>query len=154
MNIGQQPIQLVGFYVAGLLCLGAAVLKLTIQGHWSWWRVLLPLWAMLGHNILYIMVGFAWLLFVSRGQLGEEDITTRQDPPQRYEFAAMLCLLLFAHNLLGRIEGADQEMSQKCVWLGTGQWQLLLLFGLLSLMCQLLFWSEAIQVHPRSTGRT
>jgi hypothetical protein len=44
MSIGQQPIQLLGFYVAGMLCLGSAVLKLTLEGHWSWWRVLLPLW--------------------------------------------------------------------------------------------------------------
>jgi hypothetical protein len=61
MRVGQQPIQLAGFYLAGLLCLAAAILKLTIEGHWSWWRVLLPLWAVLGHNILYIVVGFAWL---------------------------------------------------------------------------------------------
>jgi len=105
MSIGQQRIQLLGFYVAGLLCLGSAVLKLTVEGHWSWWRVLLPLWAILGHNILYIMVGFIWLFFVSHRPPGQEDITIREDTPQRYEFAAMLCFLLFAHNLLGRIEG-------------------------------------------------
>ena len=52
MRIAQQPIQLSGFYLAGLLCLAAAILKLMIEGHWSWWRVLLPLWAVLGHNIL------------------------------------------------------------------------------------------------------
>jgi hypothetical protein len=67
----------------------------------------------------------------------------REAPPQRYEFAAMLFFLLFAHNLLTRIEGGDQRMW---VWLGTGQWQLLLLFALLSVLCQLLFWSEVIQV--------
>jgi len=44
MRIAQQPMQLSGFYLAGLLCLAAAILKLTIEGHWSWWRVLLPLW--------------------------------------------------------------------------------------------------------------
>jgi hypothetical protein len=61
----------------------------------------------LGHNILFIVVGFTWLFFVSQGPPEEEDITIREDPPQRYEFAAMLCFLLFAHNLLGRIEGAS-----------------------------------------------
>ena len=77
----------------------------------------------------------------------------REDPPQRYEFAAMLFFLLFAHNMLTRIEGADQRMW---VWLGTGQWQLLLLllFGLLSVLCQLLFWSEIVQVNNRFTTRT
>jgi hypothetical protein len=151
MSIGQQPIQLLSCYVAGLLCLGSAVLKLTWEGHWSWWRVLLPLWAVLGHNILYIVVGFIWLSFVSPGPPGEEDITIREDAPQRYEFAAMLCFLLFAHNLLERIEGAGQRMW---VWLGTGQWQLLLGLGLLSLMFQLFFWSEVVQVSHRSTRRS
>lgn len=93
----------------------SAVLKLTIQEHWSWWRVLLPLWAVLGHNILYIAIGFAWLFFVSPGPPAEEDITIREDPPQRYEFAAMLWFLLLAHNLLARMAGADQRMW---VWLG------------------------------------
>ena len=113
--------------------------------------MLLPLWAVLGNNILYIVVGFAWLFFVSPGPPGEEDITVREDPPQRYEFAAMQCFLLFAHNLLARIEGADQRMWG---WLGTGQWQLLLLFALLSVLCQLLFWSEVVQVNHGFTRRT
>ena len=54
-------IQVLGFYLAGFLCLVLAVLKLTIEGHWSWWRVLLPLSVVLGHNALYITVGFVWL---------------------------------------------------------------------------------------------
>lgn len=150
MRIAQQPIQGAGFYLAGLLCLGASVLKLTIEEHWSWWRVLLPLLAVLGHNLLYIVVGFAWLFFVSPGPPEEEDLTIRQDPPQRYEFAAMLSSVLFAHNLLTRIEGVNQRMW---VWFGTGQWQFLLLFALLSVMCQLLFWSEAVQVNHSFTRR-
>jgi pimeloyl-ACP methyl ester carboxylesterase len=119
MRVGQQPIQLAGFYLAGLLCLAAAILKLTIEGHWSWWRVLLPLWAVLGHNILYIVVGFAWLFFVPPSTPGEEDIRIREDPPQRYEFRAMLCFLLFAHNLLARIEGEDQRMWVGLSWNGS-----------------------------------
>jgi hypothetical protein len=153
MSIGQQPIQLLGFSVAGLLCVGMAVLKLTVEGHWSWWRVLLPLWAVLGHNILYIVIGFIWLSFVSPGPSGgEEDITIREDAPQRYEFAAMASFLLFAHNLLERLEGAGGQGIW--VWLGTGQWQLLLVLGLLSLMFQLFFWSEVVQVNHRSTRRS
>ena len=42
MKVGQQ-IQTAGFYLSGFLCLALAVLKLTIEGHWSWWRVLIPL---------------------------------------------------------------------------------------------------------------
>jgi hypothetical protein len=55
---------------------------------------------------LYIVVGFIWLSFVSPGPPREEDFAIREDAPHRYEFAAMLCFLLFAHNLLERIEGA------------------------------------------------
>ena len=40
---------------------GVRVLKLRVERHWSWWRVSLPLWAVLGHNILYISIGFIWL---------------------------------------------------------------------------------------------
>ena len=48
-----QPLEPAGFYWSGFLCLILTVLKLTLEAHWSWWRVLLPLWAVLGHNILY-----------------------------------------------------------------------------------------------------
>ena len=105
---------------------------------------------MLGHNILYIVVGFIWLSFVSSRPPREEDITIREDAPQRYEFAARLCCLLFAHNLLERIEGTGQRMW---VWLGTGEWQLLFVLGLLSLMFQLFFWSEVVRVNHRAARR-
>ena len=42
IKLGQ--IQTPGFYWAGFLSMILAVLKLTIEGHWSWWRVLLPVW--------------------------------------------------------------------------------------------------------------
>src|SRR5436305_6103436 len=48
MRIGRQPIQWPSVYLTGLLCVGSAVVKLTAEGHWSWWRVLLPLWVVLG----------------------------------------------------------------------------------------------------------
>jgi hypothetical protein len=150
MSVRQQSIQRAGFYVAEWLCLALTVLKLTMEEHWSWWRILLPVWAALGHNLLYIGVGFIWLSFVSQGSPEPEDITVR-DAPFGYEWGAMLCMLLFAHNLLRRIERPDQPAW---TWLGSGQWQLLLLFGILSLVCQLLFWSEAIRVNHRSTRRT
>ena len=63
MRHEQGPLQWQGFRLAGLLCLGLAIVKLTLERQWSWWRVLLPLWTMVGHNILYIAVGFVWLHF-------------------------------------------------------------------------------------------
>ena len=73
----RQQIQVLGFYLAGFLCLVLAVLKLTIEGHWSWWRVLLPLCVVLGHNALYITVGFVWLFFADDGAAGEEVTSVR-----------------------------------------------------------------------------
>jgi len=101
-------IQVLGFYLAGFLCLVLAVLKLTIEGHWSWWRVLLPLSVVLGHNALYITVGFVWLFFADDGAAGEEVTIQQDDGPYIYQLAAMLCLLIFADNLaeIGQM-GAD-----------------------------------------------
>jgi hypothetical protein len=101
--VGQQ-IQTAGFYSSGVLCLVLAVLKLTIAAHWSWWRVLLPLWAVLGHNASYITVGFVWLRFVDDGAAGEGTTIRQDDHPDGYQLAAMLCFLIFADSLLGRIE--------------------------------------------------
>jgi hypothetical protein len=99
-----------GFYSAGFLCLVLAVLKLTIEGHWSWWRVLLPLCVVLGHNALYITVGFVWLFFADDGAAGKEVTIRQDDGPYSYQLAAMLCFLIFTDNLLGRIEGPGETM--------------------------------------------
>ena len=115
--MGQQ-IQMVGFYWAGFLCLVSAVLKLTIEGHWSWWRVLLPLGVVFGDNALYITVGFcrSWIfrlaLFRRRGRSGRRSHDPQGHRRYAYQLAAMLCFLIFAANLLGRIEG--QEEKRRC----------------------------------------
>jgi hypothetical protein len=70
-----RPIQPAGFYWAGLLCLLLGILKLTVEKHWTWWRVLLPIWAVLGHNLLYVSVGFVWLTFADAGITEEEVLT-------------------------------------------------------------------------------
>ena len=67
-----------GFCWAGLLCLVLAVLKLTGEAHWSWWRVLLPFWVVLGNNILYVAIGFVWLSFTDDGA-AEEAVTLAKD---------------------------------------------------------------------------
>ena len=38
----EHPIQAMGFWVFGFLSVVLAVLKLTVAGYWSWWRVMLP----------------------------------------------------------------------------------------------------------------
>jgi hypothetical protein len=141
--VGRQ-IQMLGFYLAGSLCLVLAVLKLTIEVHWSWYRVLLPLWVVLGHNALYVTVGFVWLFFADAGAAGEE-ATIHQDS-YGYQLAAMLCFLIFIDNLLKRIEGPGDKMW---FWLSSGSWELILLSGVLSVACQLLFWGGAVRPSNR-----
>ena len=62
-----ERLQPAGFCWSVFLCLVLAVLKLTVKAPWSWGRVSLPIWAVLGHNILYITIGFAWLYFADDG---------------------------------------------------------------------------------------
>ena len=62
----EYPIQGTGFWVFGLLSVVLAVLKRTVAGYWSWWRVMLPFLAFLGHNAVYVLAGFlcfCWLKY-------------------------------------------------------------------------------------------
>ena len=36
----EHPIQAMGFWMFGFLSVVLAVLKLTVAGYWSWWRVM------------------------------------------------------------------------------------------------------------------
>src|SRR5215475_15143171 len=118
-----KPLELAGFWWSGLVCLILAVLKLTVEAHWSWWRVLLPLWAVLGHNSLYIIVGFVWLSFADGG-ITEEEVTIRQGHGgYRYQLAALVCFVIFADNVLRRIEGSG-ETIWFCV--SSGRWELII----------------------------
>lgn len=131
-----------GFTWAGFLCLALAALKLTIEGHWSWWRVLLPLWVVLGHNALYIAVGFIWISLIDGGPV-EAAVTIDEDHhPNGYQLAAMLCFLIFIDNLLGRIEGNEKAVW---FWLRPGGWELIFVAGVLSAVCQLLFWRAVVR---------
>ncbi len=146
IRVGQQ-IQTSGFYLAAFLCLVLAVLKLTIEGHWSWWRVLIPLWVVLGHNALYVTVGFVWLFFAEDAATGEEVTIRPGHRPFGYQLAAMLCWLVFTDNLLGRIEGEKTAWF----WLSSGRWELIFVPALLSVVCQLLFWSGVVVTGHRGT---
>ena len=102
----------------------------------------------LGHNALYVTVGFVWLFFANAGAAGEK-ATIRQDyRPYGYQLAAMLCFLIFADNLLKRIEGPGDTVW---FWLSSGRWELILLSGVLSVLCQLLFWGRAVLTGNRGT---
>ena len=59
----EHPIQAMGFWLFGFLSVVLAVLKLTVAGYWSWWRVMLPFLAFLGHN-----AGIKGRLLLSEGE--------------------------------------------------------------------------------------
>ena len=144
-----QAIQPTGFYWAGFLCLILGVLKLTLEMHWSWWRVMLPVWAVLGHNVLYIGVGFLWLSFADDGVTDEEVVTRETDQTYGYQLAALFCFAVFADNVLRRIEGAGQTAG---FWLTSGRWELIVVFSVLSVALQLLFWSEVAPAARHRSG--
>src|ERR1022692_1640286 len=60
----EHPIQTMGFWMFGFLSVVLAVLKLTVAGYWSWWRVALPFLSFLGHHAVHLLTGFlcfCWL---------------------------------------------------------------------------------------------
>jgi hypothetical protein len=59
-----QQFQARGFYMSGCVSLVLAALKLTEMKSWSWWRVFLPLWVIVGQNVIYVLVGFLCLFAV------------------------------------------------------------------------------------------
>ena len=104
-----------------------------------WWRVLLPLWVVLGHNILYLTVGFVRL---SLAHDGATEVTIRQEHRgYRYQLAALGSFLIFADNVLRRLEGSGETIW---AWVNSGRWELIFVSGILSVVLQLLFWSEVV----------
>jgi hypothetical protein len=59
----------------------------------------------------------------------------------RYQLAALVCFVIFADNVLRRIEGSGETIW---FWVSSGRWELIFVFGILSLVLQLLFWSEVV----------
>ena len=103
---GSDPDRWLLFIWSSLLCLNGFEVDdcsaLVVVG------VLLPLWVVLGHNALYITVGFVWLLFVDDSATRKGDTICQGKRRYGYQLAGMLCLLIFADSLLGRIEGNEE----------------------------------------------
>ena len=65
---------------------------------------MLPVWAVLGHNVVYIGVGFIWLSFADDGVTDEEVVTRERNHTYGCQLAALLCFAVLADNVLRRIE--------------------------------------------------
>jgi hypothetical protein len=80
---------------------------------------------------------FCWL----RHEEGEAGPTTVQKHSREgYNLAALLFFFLFLDNLLRRVEG----QGWKGFWPCSGRFEVLVLFGMLSLVAQLVYWSRIV----------
>ena len=87
-----------GFWMFGILSVVLAVLKLTVAGYWSWWRVMLPFMAFLGHSAVYLLAGFlcfCWLKHEEDEEEEEEPTTVQKHSREGYNIAALLFFFLF-----------------------------------------------------------
>jgi hypothetical protein len=102
---------------------------------------LLPFWVVLGHNILYVAIGFVWLSLGDDGAAEEAVIVRQGHGGYGYQVAALVCFVGFADSLLRRMEGQQERMF---LWVGWGRWETIVVFGTLSVILQLLFWSKIV----------
>ena len=134
----QGSVQTGGFWIFGFLSVVVAVLKLTVVAYWSWWRVILPLLAFLGHNALYILtalISFRWLKDDE-----EESTSTDEHSWGAYNIAALFFFFLFLDNLLRREEGQGWGGFWPC----SGRLDVVLLYVVLSLLAHFAFWSRIV----------
>ena len=137
-NQPEHPVQTSGVWIFGLLSVVLAILKLTVAGYWSWWRVMLPVLAFLGHNALYILAGllcFRWLKHEE-----EESTTAETHSREGYTIAALFFLFLFSDNLLRHVEGQGWGGFWPC----SGRLEVLVLYGVLSLLAHFAYWSRIV----------
>jgi hypothetical protein len=134
----EDAVHIGGFWIFGFLSVVLAVLKLTVVAYWSWWRVMLPLLAVLGHNALYMLtalISFCWLK-------DDDEESTSADEYSRYGYniAALFCFLLFLDNLLRREEGQGWSGFWPC----SGRLEVVVLYLALSLLAHFAFWSRIV----------
>jgi hypothetical protein len=80
-----------------------------------------------------------WLSFTDDG---EEEVTIRQgDGGYGYQVAALMCFVVFADNVLRRMEGQQEQLF---LWVSSGEWETIVVFGMLTVIMQLLFWSKIV----------
>jgi hypothetical protein len=85
-------------------------------------------------------------------EIGEtEAVTIRQGHgAYGYQIRALACFAVLTDNVLRRIEGTEETIF---LWVRLGGWEVIFVFGVLSLVLQLLFWSEAVNLGDPRTHR-
>ena len=104
--------------MSGCVSLVLAALKLTEMKSWSWWRVLLPFWVIVGQNVIYVLVGFLCLFAVRYGEDEEaEEPAKVQSDRIVYQIASLVCVLISTDNLLRWLE---RGVNSYWFWLCSG----------------------------------
>src|SRR5260370_39266786 len=124
----EHPIQAMGFWLFGVLSVVLAVLKLTVAGYWSWWRVTLPFLAFLGHNAVYLLAGFLCFCWLKHEEGEEAPTTVKTHSREGYNLATLLFLFLFSDSLSRGVEG----QGWKGFWPCSGRFEVVDLFGMWS----------------------
>ena len=129
-----QQFQAKGFYMSGCVSLVLAALKLAEMKSWSWWRVFLPFWVIVGQNVIYVLVGFLCLFAVRYGEDEEaEEPAKVQSDRIVYQVASLVCVLISTDNLLRWLERGGNSYW---FWLCSGSVAMVVLFGILALVAQ------------------
>jgi hypothetical protein len=97
------------------------------------------------HNAAYLLVGFIWLFFARYGEDEEEEEQSIDESNllRGHQFASLLFSLIFVDNLLRWMEGRGDS---NWFWLCSGKLEILVLFGVLSLVVHFLYWSGIVAV--------
>ena len=98
----EHPIQAMGFWMFGFLSVVLAVLKLTVAGYWSWWRVMLPFLAFLGHNAVYLLAGFLCFCWLEHEEDEEEPTIVQKHSREVQPSGAVIFLSVFGQPVATR----------------------------------------------------
>jgi hypothetical protein len=96
--------------------------------------------AFLGHNAVYLLAGFLCFCWLKHEEGEVEPITVQKHSREGYNLAALLFFFLFLDNLLRSVEG----QGWKGFWPCSGRFEVVVLFGMLSLVTQLVYWSRIV----------
>ena len=124
----EHPIQAMGFWLFGFLSVVLAVLKLTVAGYWSWWRVMLPFLAFLGPQ-RGVFPG--WLPMPLLAEAGRRRGGTYHRA-EAFEGRVQHSGAVISLPVFGQPVATRRRTSLEGFWPCSGRFEVVVLFGMLS----------------------
>jgi hypothetical protein len=90
--------------------------------------------------LLRNLAGFLCFCWLKQEEGEEEPATVQKHSREGYNLAALLFFVLFLDNLLRSVEG----QVWKGFWPCSGRFEVVVLFGMLSLVAQFVYWSRIV----------